>query len=90
MSFEKQIELAKDCEIMLGYHGAGLTNVFFMKPGTQCIEISNQNYDHEHVEYFAKSVDVKFIRFPCKKSYKNLDGLCDVDEIENFLALNFF
>ena len=90
LSFEKQIELAKNCEIMLGYHGAGLTNVFFMKPGTQCIEIINQNYDHESMELFAKSVNVKFKRFLCKKNYNNLDGLCDVDEIGNYLVSNFF
>ena len=90
LSFEKQIELSKNCKIMLGYHGAGLTNVFFMKPGSECIEIVNKHYTHEHIKYFAKSVNVKHKKFLCKKSYKNLDGMCDVAEIENYLLSNFF
>lgn len=90
LSFKKQIELSKNCKIMLGYHGAGLTNVFFMKPNSECIEIINRNYSHEHIKYFAKSVNVKHKKFVCKKNYKNLDGLCNVDEIENYLVSNFF
>ena len=90
LSFKQQIEISKSCKIMLGYHGAGLTNLFFMKPGSQCVEIINENYTHEHIKYFAKSVNVKYKKFVCKKNYKNLDGSCDVDEIENYLVSNFF
>mgnify|MGYP005990130899 CR=1 FL=1 len=85
MSYKKQIEVSQNCKIMLGYHGAGLTNSFFMKSGTHLIEIYNKFYAHEHPEFFARSVNVNFKKFMCLKNKKNLDGECDINEIEKFI-----
>ena len=44
--YETQINIARNCKIMIGYHGAGLTNLFFMKSKSLVIEIFNENYKY--------------------------------------------
>lgn len=39
LSFEKQVELAGSSSIIMGPHGAGLTNMLFMPEGSKVIEI---------------------------------------------------
>ena len=39
MSFAEQVELFVDANVVVGVHGAGLTNICFSKPGTAVIEI---------------------------------------------------
>ncbi len=39
LSFEEQVLLFNNAEIVIGEHGAGLANVLFCKPNTQVIEI---------------------------------------------------
>lgn len=45
LSFNEQIELFNKAKIIIGSHGAGLTNIIFSEPSTQIIEIGNPNFD---------------------------------------------
>jgi capsular polysaccharide biosynthesis protein len=84
-SIDDQITIAKKCKIMIGYHGAGLTNLIFMKNQKLIIEIKNKFYDHFHIELFAKAQNLNYKNFYCILSKKNLDGVCDVKIIEDYI-----
>ncbi len=84
-NYDTQINIARNCKIMIGYHGAGLTNLFFMKKNSLVVEIFNENYKHEHFKFFSKALKVNYKRFKCNKNYLNLDGECDVKEITEYI-----
>ena len=44
-SFSEQIKLFSNAKIIIGSHGAGLTNIIFSEPSTKIIEIGNPNFD---------------------------------------------
>ena len=83
--YETQINIARNCKIMIGYHGAGLTNLFFMTPKSLVIEIFNKNYQHEHFKFFSKALKINYKSFKCNKNYLNLDGECDIKEIKDYI-----
>jgi capsular polysaccharide biosynthesis protein len=39
LTFEDQVKLFSGCEVLVGVHGAGLTNCLFMKPGGRVLEL---------------------------------------------------
>jgi hypothetical protein len=83
--YDAQINIARNCKIMIGYHGAGLTNLFFMKPKSLVIEIYNQNYKNEALKVFSKALNVDYKSFKCNKNHSNLDGECNVKEITEYI-----
>jgi len=85
LSYEKQVELSMNCKIMIGYHGAGLTNLIFMKKKSHLIEIYNKYYQHELFKLFSMCQKIKYKNFQCKENKKNLDGVCDIKEIKNYI-----
>ncbi|WP_193556156.1 glycosyltransferase family 61 protein [Paenibacillus ginsengarvi] len=46
MPVAEQIKLFASAEIVIGPHGAGLTNLLFCKPGTKVIELFSPNHMH--------------------------------------------
>ena len=86
LSYEKQVELSKNCKIMIGYHGAGLTNSIFMRKNTHLIEIYNKYYKHEHFKLFSMCQNIKYKNFQCDYNNKNLDGVCNISIIKNYIA----
>jgi capsular polysaccharide biosynthesis protein len=83
--YETQINIARNCRIMIGYHGAGLTNLFFMKSNSLVLEIFNKNYQHKHFKFFSKALKINYKSFKCSKNHLNLDGVCDIKEITNYI-----
>ena len=70
---------------MIGYHGAGLTNLLFMKSKSLVLEILNKNYQHEIYKSFSKALKINYKSFKCSKNYLNLDGVCDINEITGYI-----
>ena len=87
LSIDRQIELAKNCKIMIGYHGAGISNCVYMNKNTLLIEVHNKFYPHPHFKLFCKTLQINYKSFICKTNYQNLDGICDVSQIVNFIKL---
>lgn len=85
LSLKKQIEISQNAEIIVGYHGAGLSNCFFMKKNKIIIEIVNKNYNHPLYKIYAKILKLKYKKFLCLKNYKNLDGICDAEKIAKYV-----
>lgn len=59
-SLAKQIELLRDAEILVGMHGAGLTNLLFMPKGSQLIEFMNAESMNLCYYHLASAVGVKY------------------------------
>ena len=58
-----------------------------MRPKTLLIEIFNENYNQESLKLFSKSLNINYKGFKCKDNYSNLNGLCDVEEILNYIKV---
>jgi len=87
ISVDNQIKLSAKCKIMIGYHGAGLSNCVYMNKNSLLIEICNKFYPHPHFELFCKTLNIKHKRFFCNKNYKNLNGICNISEIVRYIKL---
>ena len=60
LSFAQQIELVYNAQILVGMHGANLTNLLFMPRQSQVIEIMNQDYENFCYYHLASNVSVKY------------------------------
>ena len=45
MTFEEQVRLFRNAEVVVGPHGAGFTNLIFSNPGTRAVEIMAKGYE---------------------------------------------
>jgi len=62
--------LAVNADILIGVHGAGLTNMLFMKENSNILELRRKDDDHNNC-YFSLAA-------ACKHKYWY--QLCDVDD----------
>ena len=85
LSLKKQIEISQNAEIIVGYHGAGLSNCFFMKKNKIVIEIMNKNYNHPIYKICAQILELNYKKFLCLKNYRNFDGICDAEKITKYI-----
>jgi hypothetical protein len=85
LSVNQQIKIASNCKVMIGYHGAGISNCVYMKKNTHVIEIFNKNYIHSHFKLFSKIQKINYKNFICTKNLPNLDGLCDSGRIVKYI-----
>jgi capsular polysaccharide biosynthesis protein len=81
MSAREQIIAFNSAKYVVGVHGAGLSNIMYMQPNTNVLEIRAHGYDYPLYEWLGKEVGVKFTRVLSKKypdplpeSMKNSDG----------------
>jgi hypothetical protein len=85
ITIKKQIEISRNAKIIIGYHGAGLTNCFFMEKNNHFIEIVNSYYNHPLFKLTSKILKLHYKKFLCSKNFKNLDGICNINEIVNYV-----
>jgi hypothetical protein len=88
MSYQQQINLCSEAKIIISYHGSGLTNLIFAKKNCLVIEIFNKFLQNPIYNTLCDTKKIKYKKFLCIKSFKNFDGICNVDEIINFLKEN--
>jgi capsular polysaccharide biosynthesis protein len=90
LSFIQQIELFSQASILIGVHGAGLTNMIFRKQGKlKVIEIFSpyQGYNPFHYTMMAKmfNFDYRYINGIPSKEIQH-GGFCiNINELENKL-----
>jgi hypothetical protein len=85
LNLNKQIEISCSAKIMIGYHGAGLSNSFFMQRNNYLIDIVNSFYNHPFYNLYSEVLGLNYKKFLCSKSFKNLDGECDAKEIQQYI-----
>ncbi|OUU53429.1 MAG: hypothetical protein CBC25_00415 [Pelagibacteraceae bacterium TMED65] len=61
-----QINLVQSSSVIIGAHGAGLTHVINMKPGSRLIEVMPSNSIHPLYWYLASQCKVKYSMLVCK------------------------
>lgn len=59
MSFDEQLNLFSKCTHLAGVHGAGLTNMLFMKSNSKILEIRRNDDDHNNC-YFSMANVLNF------------------------------
>lgn len=66
-SLKEQIEIAYNCSNLIGLHGANLTNLMFMNPTNNLLELRKEN-DIENNYYFslASSFKLNYFYLQCK------------------------
>jgi hypothetical protein len=85
-SINEQIYISSQAKIMIGYEGSGLANMIYMKKNSLLIKMSNKYVSNSIFKnVLCKILELKYKEFVCKKSFKNLDAICDVDKIEKFI-----
>jgi capsular polysaccharide biosynthesis protein len=79
MSFRSQIDCVKDCKLLVGAHGAGMTNCLFMQPGSCLVEIFPSSF----IMYFYRNICINK-----KIHYDYFHGMSIVDpgmKVEEFI-----
>lgn len=59
LTFLQQVELFSNAEIVVGAHGAGMTNIMFCRPGTKIFEIFQERFDSAYA-YLAQSLGLDY------------------------------
>jgi hypothetical protein len=104
LSLSQQVEAFSNAEIILGPHGAGLTNIMFCNPGTKVIEIRSQEQGGDYssatcyVE-LSKMMDIEHHVFKCEqvkrkelkgRSLEDADLVPDPEKLKNFVCEKVF
>lgn len=71
MSFQEQMKISNESEFMIGVHGAGLTNLMFMKPDSIIIEIDPFDWGFNCFEHLAKNLEMKNFKRICQPITKD-------------------
>ncbi len=91
-SFDEQVQLLHEANIVLGIHGAGLTNILFMQPGSHIINlISDQHHEFCYLS-IASVANVNYSHINCQSHTKKTnpaynDITVDVNKIKEILNL---
>ncbi|MDC1490386.1 glycosyltransferase family 61 protein [bacterium] len=100
LSLSEQVKAFSSAEIILGPHGAGLTNIMFCNPGTKVIEIRSQEQGGEYssancYEELSRIFRVKHHTFDCPsterkdlkgRSIEDADLVPDPIKLMNFIC----
>ena len=65
------LSLFGSANVVIGIHGAGLSNVLFCKPGTTLIEFGFTNPMGSHFEHVAKSLGMNYLKFFISNRFKH-------------------
>ena len=90
-SFEEQIQIASKAKIMISIHGAGLTNMLFMKPGSKVLEFRKKNETNFlHYYNLASTLNLNYYYLfglpeDEKKSSKDADLLMDIESLRRII-----
>ena len=66
LSLDEQVRLTASASVLVGSHGAGLTHLAWMSPGTRCLELRRRG-DAENNCYFslASALDIEYFYLAC-------------------------
>ena len=64
MTFVEQVRTMYEAAIFIGIHGANLTNILFMTPGSHVIELMSPTYVNPSYLSMADSVGVHYLLVP--------------------------
>ena len=86
-SLKQQISIFKNCNLVVGPHGAGLVNLIFCKKKTKVLEIKNIGHPNIGYQKISKYNKLKHQFIMLKKIENNKQGdmFLPIKKLENFL-----
>ena len=63
MTFEQQVQIMANTDLLISIHGAQLTNALFMRPGSGVIEIFNPKFKTSLYYNLCKGAELKYEAF---------------------------
>eukprot|EP00899_Mesostigma_viride_P028182 jgi/Mesvir1/8549/Mv05688-RA.1 len=72
ISFEDMLVAMRTADVLVGVHGAGLVNSFYMRPGSRLVEITPSYFGNK--VWWAARYASMYLRTPTH-SYRRLDGV---------------
>ena len=92
MTLQEQIGLFANCSHLAGAHGAGLTNMTFMKKGSKVLEVRQRNDNHNNCYFaMANTLELQYYYFlvdgtPGASSVQKDDFIVNLADFEKTLA----
>jgi len=75
LSFDQQVKIALNAKYMVSNHGAGLTNMLFMKSGSRILELRQKEDSHNNCYFaLASALDLKYFYQTCKSKNPGEDA----------------
>lgn len=66
MDFKQQVESMQNVELLIGVHGANLTNMLFLASGAKVIELFNQTICNPCYFHLASNLELDYYALPCE------------------------
>lgn len=64
LDFDAQVQLMRETRVLVGPHGAGLTNMIFMPPGGDVVEIADTSYPNPNFYAMAAALGHRYWLIP--------------------------
>jgi capsular polysaccharide biosynthesis protein len=84
-SFQQQIELFSKSEVVIGPHGAGLSNIVFCQKYTKIIEIKPIGFNNDTFVNITRLLDLDYYSFSSSSIDKNNNMVVNLDQFSYFL-----
>lgn len=79
LSYSEQVVLFSCAKWLISIHGAGLTNMLFMKEGQNVLELREENDDHNNCYFsLASTMHLNYFYLKCKSAAKSNDHVGDL------------
>ena len=90
MSFKNQIGLFNSANMIIGAHGAGLSNMIFSNPNTKVIEFQPENYSNKFFPRVSKINNLNYHKIVSKSLKLNInkslgDIIVELEDVEKLL-----
>jgi capsular polysaccharide biosynthesis protein len=77
MTFQEQIDIFSHAEVIMGIHGAGLSNIVFSNPGTKLIEIFPSSYVNSCFRVVALHCKMKYFYLVSERLVRDKNSTLD-------------
>jgi capsular polysaccharide biosynthesis protein len=89
--FDRQLGIMAETKFLIGIHGAGLTNMLFMKTGAYILELRNEGDSHNNCYFsLASSLSHDYYYLTNKGDREDTNSVnitVDIDRLENVLKV---
>ena len=73
-ALEEQARLFDSAECVVGFHGAGLTNIMFCRPGTRIVEIFSPDFIVTNFWTFSEQIGLRYYCYCEDEHYTGVHG----------------
>lgn len=87
LNFKQQVSIFKNCEIVIGPHGAGMANLIFCKKKTKVLEIKNVGHPNKVYQKISQlnNLEHQFIMLPKILGERRGDMYLPIQRLKNYL-----